>query len=90
MNQIETLHSDTLGNQLATAAITTLTRLCPEIRTASNDLREAALGAMRAKSEEVADKLIDATFQTPWAAGDALDAAALTLATEGVKVIRGN
>jgi len=46
---------DTLGNKLANAALTTLVRLCPEVRTASEQQLEAACAAMRAKSGEAID-----------------------------------
>ncbi len=49
---------DILGQKLGTAALTTLVRLCPEIRTASPARQEAACTAMRAKAGETIDELL--------------------------------
>ena len=81
---------DTLANKLGTAALTTLIRLCPEIRTASDELREAACAAMRAKSGQAIDELLDDGKACPWMAETIFASAVLTLAHEGVKVLRGN
>jgi hypothetical protein len=89
MTPTQTSNLDTLGNQLATAALTTLIRLCPEIRTASHELREAALVAMRARSREVVDELLDDTQACPGMAETIFASAALTLAQAGITVLRG-
>jgi hypothetical protein len=89
MTPTQTSSLDTLGNQLATAALTTLIRLCPEIRTASHELREAALVAMRARSREVVDELLDDTQACPGMAETIFASAALTLAQAGITVLRG-
>ena len=41
---------DALGQQLATAALRTLIRLCPEVRTASTAQLDAACAEMRRRS----------------------------------------
>lgn len=79
---------DTLGNQLATAALTTLIRLCPEIRTASDELREAACAAMRAKSGEAIDELLEDGKACPWMAETIFASAVMTLVNAGIKVFR--
>jgi len=89
MTPTEASNLDTLGNKLANAALTTLIRLCPEIRTASDELREAACAAMRAKSGEAIDELLKDTQAAPHLAHVSFTSAVLTLATEGVKVLRG-
>ena len=58
---MNTANLDTLGNKLANAALTTLIRLCPEVRTASQQQLEAACAAMRAKSGEAIDELLKDT-----------------------------
>jgi len=80
---------DALGNKLANAALTTLVRLCPEVRTASEQQLEAACAAMRAKSGEAIDELLKDTRAAPHLAHVSFTSAVLTLATEGVKVLRG-
>ncbi len=90
MTPTQARNLDTLGNQLANAALTTLIRLCPEIRTASDELREAACAAMRAKSGAVVDELLKDGKDCPWLADAIFTSAVLTLANEGVKVLRAN
>jgi len=80
---------DALGQRLGTAALTTLVRLCPEIRTASPARQEAACAAMRAKSGEAVDELLDDAKAAPWLAEVVFANAVLTLANEGIKVLRG-
>jgi hypothetical protein len=80
---------DALGQRLGTAALTTLVRLCPEIRTASPARQEAACAAMRAKAREAIDELLDDAKAAPWLAEVAFTSAVLTLANEGVRVLRG-
>ncbi len=90
MTPTQASHLDTLANQLGTAALTTLIRLCPEIRTASDELREAVCAAMRAKSGQAIDELLDDGKACPWMAETIFASAVLTLAHAGVKVLRGN
>ena len=79
---------DTLGQRLGQAALTVLVRICPETRNASNDQLEAACVAMRAKSRPVVDELLADAKAAPWMAEIAFQTAALTLAQEGVRVLR--
>ena len=81
---------DTLGNQLATAALTTLIRLCPEIRTASDALREAACAAMRAKSGQAIDELLEDGRACPWMAETIFASAVMILVNAGIQVLRGH
>jgi hypothetical protein len=90
MTPTQARNLDTLGNKLATAALTTLIRLCPEIRTASDEKREAACAAMRAKSGQAIDELLEDGKACPWMAETIFASAVLTLAHEGIKVLRGN
>jgi len=80
---------DLLGQKLGTAALTTLVRLCPEIRTASPTRQEAACAAMRAKAGEAIDELLADAKDVPWLAEVAFASAVLSLANEGIKVLRG-
>ena len=80
---------DILGQKLGTAALTTLVRLCPEIRTASLARQEAACAAMRAKAGEAIDELLEDAKAAPWLAEVAFASAVLSLANEGIKVLRG-
>jgi hypothetical protein len=89
MTPTQTSNLDTLGNQLATAALTTLIRLCPEIRTASKATVEAACAAMRAKSGEAIDELLEDGKACPWMAETIFASAVMTLVSAGVKVLRG-
>ena len=89
MTPTQARNLDTLGNKLATAALTTLIRLCPEIRTASDDVREAACAAMRAKISDALDELLDDGKACPWMAETIFASAVMTLVNEGVKVLRG-
>jgi len=79
---------DALGNKLAEAALTTLIRLCPEIRTAMPEQQKAACAAMRAVSEAVVNELIDDARDAPGVGHLAFQTAALTLAHEGIRVLR--
>ena len=80
---------DLLGQKLGTAALTTLVRLCPEIRIASPARQEAACAAMRAKSKETIDELLADAKAAPWLAEVVFASAVLSLANEGIKVLRG-
>ena len=90
MTPTQASHLDTLGNQLATAALTTLIRLCPEIRTASDELREAVCAAMRAKSGQAIDELLDDGKACPWMAETIFASAVMTLVNAGIQVLRGH
>jgi len=79
---------DALGNKLGEAALTTLIRLCPEVRTATAEQQSAACAAMRAVSAAVVNELIDDARDAPGVAHLAFQTAALTLAHEGVRVLR--
>ena len=90
MTPTQARNLDSLGNKLATAALTTLIRLCPEIRTASDERREAACAAMRAKSKDALDELLDDGKACPWMAETIFASAVMTLVNAGVKVLRSN
>lgn len=79
---------DTLGSTLGHAALATLVRLCPEVRTASTAKLDAVCAAMRAQSPAVVDELLTDAKEAPWMAHSAYAAAVLTLAHEGIKVLR--
>jgi len=88
MNAHTTRTIDTLGKQLGDAALTLLVRLYPEVRKASSDRLEAACAAMRAKARSVVDELLGDARQAPSVAHLALQTAALTLAHEGIRVLK--
>lgn len=79
---------DTLGNQLASAALTTLIRLCPEIRTASEATLDAVCAAMRAKSGVAIDELLDDGKACPWMAETIFASAVMTLVNAGINALR--
>ena len=79
---------DALGAGLAHGALTTLVRLYPAIREANEAQRERACVAMRAKTREVVDHLLDDTKAAPWLAQAQLQLAIVTLAQEGVRVLK--
>jgi hypothetical protein len=79
---------ETLGNKIGQAALTTLVRLCPEIKTASHAQQDAACAAMRAKAKEVVDEFLDDARAAPWMAEIAFASAVLSLAHEGVRTLR--
>ncbi|WP_374691907.1 hypothetical protein [Accumulibacter sp.] len=88
MTPTQAKNLDTLGNQLATAALTSLIRLCPEIRTASDAQREAALSAMRARSKAAIDELLEDGKACPWMAETIFASAVMALVNAGIKVLR--
>ena len=90
MTPTQASHLDTLANKLGTAALTTLIRLCPEIRTASDELREAVCAAMRAKSGQAIDDLLDDGKACPWMAETIFASAVMTLVNAGIQVLRGH
>ncbi|MBS1941696.1 MAG: hypothetical protein JST38_12550 [Bacteroidetes bacterium] len=86
---MDTANLDTLANKLADAALTILVRTCrKETAAASHDDLEAACAAMRAKSKQVMDQLLDDVRIAPWAAENAFRCAALDLAQAGIATLR--
>jgi len=83
-----TQNIEALGAGLANGALTALIRLYPAIRDANEAQRERACAAMRAKSREVVDQMLDDTKAAPWLATPSLQLAILTLAQEGIKVLK--
>ena len=80
---------DNLAKKLADAALTILVRTCrEETAAASHDDMEAACAAMRAKSKQVMDQLLDDVRIAPWAAENAFRCAALDLAQAGIATLR--
>jgi hypothetical protein len=79
---------DALGKDLGNTALTMLVRLYPGVRQASNDQLEAACAAMRAKSVTVIDELLEDARHAPFVAHLAFQTAALTLAQEGILVLK--
>jgi hypothetical protein len=79
---------DTLGKKLGDAALTLVVRLYPEVRQASTAQLEEACAAMRAKSRPVIDELMDDTRAAPMVAHLAFHSAALSLAHEGIRVLK--
>ena len=79
-----------LGAGIATGALTTLVRLYPAIHDADEAQRERACAAMRAKTREVVDQLLDDTKAAPWLATPSLQLAILSLAQEGIKVLKSD
>jgi hypothetical protein len=86
---LNTAHLDALGQRLGHEALTTLVRLCPEIREASPERQEAACAAMRGKVREAVDELLTDVSDAPWLYQVAFTSAVLTLVHEGVRVIKG-
>ena len=83
-----TQNIEALGAGLANGALTALIRLYPAIRDANEAQRERACAAMRAKSREVVDQMLDDTKAAPWLATPSLQLAILTLAQEGIKALK--
>ena len=79
---------ENLGAGIANGALTALVRLYPAIREANEAQRERACAAMRAKSREVVNQILDDTTAAPWLAKPNLELAILTLAQEGIKVLK--
>jgi len=79
---------DALGKGIAHNAMVMLARLYPQARDASREALEAACAAMRAKSREVIDQLMDDAKAAPWIAEAALQNAALTLAMAGIDALK--
>jgi hypothetical protein len=79
---------DSLGSRLSEVALKTLVRLYPEAETASTAQLEAACAAMQAKSQEVLEGLLAEVKAAPHFVEVALTTAALSLAQEGLRVLR--
>ncbi len=79
---------ETLGNKLGDAALRTLVRLYPQVRSATNNDLDAACAAMRTKSRAVIDELLDDAAAAPGISHIAFTNAALTLAHEGIRVLQ--
>jgi hypothetical protein len=80
---------DALGQRIGQDALTLLIRLCPDIGEAPPERREAACAAMRAKVDEAIDVFLADARDAPWLAPVAFTTAVLTLAHEGIRVIKG-
>jgi predicted component of type VI protein secretion system len=81
-------HIDRLGQELGQAALRTLVRLCPEVRTASEARLEAACAAMRATAKGAVHQLLADAKDAPWLAEMAFTSAVLSVAQAGVAVLR--
>ena len=81
---------ESLGHQFGLAALTALVRICPEVRSASNEQLEAACAAMRAKSTQVLDEFLADVQDTPWISKAAFQAAVLAVAQEGARTLRAS
>lgn len=79
---------DTLGKRLGHDALTTLVRLYPAIREATEAQQEAACAAMRAISRSTLDTLLDDSRDVPGLAQVAYQTAVFTLAHEGIRVLK--
>jgi hypothetical protein len=79
---------DGLGGRLTEAARKFLVRLYPEAETASTAQLEAACAAMQAKSQEVLKGLLAEVKAAPYFAEIAFTTAALSLAEEGIRVLK--
>jgi hypothetical protein len=79
---------DGLGSKLGEAALKALVRLYPEAGNASVDQLDAACAAMRAKSRDVLDTLLDDAKAAPHLAEIAFTTAALSLAEIGIRVLK--
>ncbi len=79
---------ETLGNKLGDAALRTLVRLYPPVRSATTEQLDNACAAMRAKSRAVIDELLDDAVAAPGISHIAFTTAALTLAHEGIRVLQ--
>lgn len=90
MTPTQAKNLNTLATRLGNAALTTLVRLCPEVRSASTEQLEAACAAMRAKSGVAIDELLEDGKACPWMAETIFASAVMTLVNAGAKVLRGN
>jgi hypothetical protein len=86
---LNTANLDALGQRIGHEALTTLVRLCPEVREATPERLEAACAAMRAKVPETLDELLTDVNDAPWLYQVAFTSAVLTLVHAGVRVIKG-
>ena len=78
---------DTLGTQLAEAALRLVAELCPEARRASEARLEAACAAMRAEVPAAVEEFLADAEAAPWMAEVAFRSAVLTLAHAGIQVL---
>lgn len=78
---------DTLGTQVAEAALRLVAELCPEARSAPEERLEAACAAMRAQVPAAVDELLADAEAAPWMAEIAFRSAVLTLAHAGIQVL---
>lgn len=81
---------EALGLKLADAALRTLVRLCPEIRTASPARQAAACAAMRTQVGPALDELLDDAQAAPWLAEVVFSSAVMTLVNAGIQALRAN
>ncbi len=79
---------DTLGGKLSETALRLVINLYPNIRSATNAELDAACAAMRAMARSTVDELLAAAQSAPGVSHLAFQSAALTLAHEGVRVLR--
>lgn len=80
---------DALGQALGDAALNALVQIYPDARNASRQELEVACAAMRAKAPSAVDQLLADFEAAPWISKIAFEDAALALAQEGVRVLRG-
>ena len=79
---------EALGHRLAHTALTTLLRICPQIRHAPVSQQDAACAAMRAEVPHVVEQLILDARGAPRVAGAAYALAALSLAQAGAQALQ--
>ena len=84
----DTGNMDTLGTTLAMGSLKALVRLYPAIRDATEAQQEMACAAMRVKSREVVDQVLDDIRAAPWLTKPSLQWAILTMASEGIRVLK--
>ncbi|MCM8595167.1 hypothetical protein [Accumulibacter sp.] len=90
MTPATTERLDTLGKALGDAALRTLVRLCEtELRNADREKLDAVCAAMRAKSREAIDELLDDGKACPSMANLVFTSAVMTLVNAGIRELRG-
>ena len=90
MTPTQSKNLETLGQALADAALRTLIRLCEtELRNADREKRDAVCAAMRAKSREAIDELLEDGTACPSMANLVFTSAVLTLVHAGIRELRG-
>jgi hypothetical protein len=80
--------TDEFGALIARKALETFVRICPQQREATDDQREAACAAMRAKARPVLDQLLSDAKAAPHLGQIVFTSAVLEIAQEGARVIR--